>query len=457
MRVIKMKKINLKLSAKRAAFVFLGIFVISAVFATVFVYKLLDNFTYTKVPVVDELIISDGILDDVKDPNEDTTPEDTIYDDTYIEDKDNSDSKNKYVYVPPTSWGEGNVKLYVDERFPIKRVQKKDKNVENYLIFGIDARATYEVASRTDSIIIVSVDSKNNSIKLTSILRDTQVRLPGRTNPVKINAAYVFGGVGLLINTINDTFDLDIQKFAMVDMWSSEKIIDAIGGVNIEITQEEIRYINGGVSGSNSLFKKISEPSPLVKESGNVLLNGRQAVAYGRIRSIGSDFGRTQRQRNVLTQVILKFKQANPSRKLAVFEETARAFNTNIKKQEMIYMAFDVLYGMRDIRQYTVPERGMFTSNTYNYQLAIDHSRQNPMLHSFIWGNSDSYSIKLPEEAPDPTPTPTPEPTLTPEPTPTPEPQITPETESENSKEPVDSQNPQESKESGYSQESQNP
>jgi polyisoprenyl-teichoic acid--peptidoglycan teichoic acid transferase len=408
---------------QKGLLILLFVVLVIALGSSVYVVRLLNQTSYVKVPIVDDLSIPDGMLDDVSDPENYEDPD---------EYHDISQSvSNPGTGAPRTAvlWGEGRIRVYVDSRFPIQRVKRKDPNVENFLIFGLDALSSYDTRARADSIIIASVDTKNKTIKLTSIMRDTQVSISGRTAPNKINAAYVYGGIGLLINTINQSFDLDIQKFAMVDFWSSEQVIDAIGGVYLDITKEELPYINGGVAGANYIFKNISEPSPYVKSAGNVLLNGRQAVAYGRIRKIGNDSARTQRQRNVLTQAIIQFKEAPPSRKMAVFEEGSKSFETNVLRSEMIFLAFDLLQSMRNIQQYRVPEYGMFTSNTINYQLSINYSLQLPALHRFIWGNEMKHTIALPEELPEPTPTP--EPTSTPQPTPTktptPEPISTPQ------------------------------
>ncbi|MHB8963045.1 MAG: LCP family protein [Saccharofermentanales bacterium] len=275
----------------------------------------------------------------------------------------------------------------------------------NYLIFGIDALTENDKRSRTDSMIIVSVDSKNNSIKLTSIMRDTQVDIEGRSLPNKINAAYVFGGIGLMINTINQTFDLDIQKFGMVDMWSSEGVIDGVGGVYIDVTSAELYYVNHGVTEANEMFRDFSIQSPLVPKSGRVLLNGRQAVAYGRIRYIGSDTARTQRQRNILTQLIVQFKASPLSSKLGVFDKIAQSFESNITKSEMVFLAFDSLAGMKNIQQYRIPQDGMYTTNMTNYQMRVDLDRQIPALHEFIWGDGEKQLTSLPDELPDPTAT----------------------------------------------------
>ncbi|MHB1484787.1 MAG: LCP family protein [Saccharofermentanales bacterium] len=377
---------------KYAIISFISLILIFALGISIYIWQLLDKPIQTIIPIVSGRDVSEGILDDL----------DEIDDNSDAAISNGSKNGNGANYV--TSWGNGRVKLFVDPDFPIFMVPQKDPNVENILLIGIDARSASERQSRTDSILVVSIDKNNRSIKLTSFMRDTQVKIPGRSNPTKINSAYAYGGIGLLINTLNSNFDLDIQKFAMVDMLSSENIINAAGGVTIDVNKNEIRYINGGVSETNRLFKKFSKASPLITKSGLSLLDGRQAVAYGRIRYIGNDQERTLRQRTVLSALIISFKASPISRKMTVFNESFRSFETNMSKNEMLFLAFDALLSMKNIYQYRVPENGMFTTNSTNYQIIIDFSKQNPALHDFIWGNVPKNTITMPEELPDPSP-----------------------------------------------------
>lgn len=392
---IKVKRIGLGKSKKRFkyfAMSFISIVLIFGLGISAYFYRLLSLSEHTNIPIVNSLAISEGILDDVSDPN----------------DGDNSNGSASGTGSgsgPVALWGVGRVRVYVDPRFPIEKVEPKSTDVENYLIFGVDARSAYEKQSRTDSLLIATVDKKNNSIKLTSIMRDTQVKIPGRTNPAKINAAYVFGGIGLLINTINQNFNLDIQKFAMVDMWSAENVINAMGGVNINVTSGEVKYINQEVTTANKMFKNISSTSPLLTRSGNLLLNGRQAVSYGRIRKIGNDQGRTLRQRTIMSQAIMKFKSSTVSRKLSVFEELSKSFESNISKSDMMLLAFDILSSMKNLKQYRVPADNMYTTNTTNWNIIINFEAQNPALHNFIWGDVGGNPILLPSDAPTVTPT----------------------------------------------------
>ncbi|MDZ7548740.1 LCP family protein, partial [Clostridium perfringens] len=135
---------------------------------------------------------------------------------------------------------------------------------------------------RSDSIMILTLDSVHNKLKLTSIMRDSYVNIPGRGLD-KINHAYAFGGPELAVRTLNENFDLNIKEFMAVDFTSLPTIIDKLGGVTINIIPEEISHIPG------------------ITSAGNQVLNGKQALAYSRIRyASGGDYKRTERQRTVV-------------------------------------------------------------------------------------------------------------------------------------------------------------
>ncbi|MBQ2190903.1 MAG: LCP family protein, partial [Clostridia bacterium] len=125
-----------------------------------------------------------------------------------------------------------------------------DANVVNILLLGNDARDEYD-HGRADTIMILSFNKQTRTIKLVSILRDTWIYIPGRDKWNRINAAYQFGGTGLAINTINLNFDLDIQYYMRVDFNSLKSIVNELGGIDIELTEREVEYINNGCGGED--------------------------------------------------------------------------------------------------------------------------------------------------------------------------------------------------------------
>ncbi len=163
------------------------------------------------------------------------------------------------------------------------------KNIKNIAFFGIDAEDGQ--AGRSDAIIILTIDSTHKKLKLTSIMRDSYVNIEGHGMD-KINHAYAFGGPELAIQTINTNFGLNIEDFVSVNFSSLPKIIDLLGGVDINITAEEVPHIQG------------------IDIEGPHTLTGEQALSYSRIRyATGGDFVRTDRQRTVLNSLLSKFSQ----------------------------------------------------------------------------------------------------------------------------------------------------
>ncbi len=297
-------------------------------------------------------------------------------------------------YTIPTSntdgaWGEGGrVRVYVHPDFPIEQVERIDSKVENILVFGVDARSPEEMISRADSLIVLTIDSRENCIKLTSIMRDTEVDLAGRSDNEKINAAYALGGVGLLINTINQNFGLDIQGFAMFDFYSATELIDIVGGMEIDVQAEEIENLNEILDEMHALFHS-EEPAPYVTSSGPQKLNGMQTIAWARIRKVGSDHARTGRQRQVMMNLIALFKEAGLPKKISFLDESLGHFETNLGRSDMMRIGLDAMQSLSEMREYKVPADGMYQTDPENWNMRINWDLQLPALHEFLWGTGE--------------------------------------------------------------------
>lgn len=222
------------------------------------------------------------------------------------------------------SFGRNENVISVYGKTPIYKVPKKDPDIENILILGTDSRDVTRERGRSDSIIIMSYNRRTGSIKMTSILRDSLVPIENR-GWNRINAAYSFDGVGLAINTINEIFDLDIQRFVVVDFNGVTDFIDKVGGLNINLTQKEADYL-----------LKLSNGKGYQYHEGENFMNGDRCLSYMRIRKIDSDFYRAGRQRKVielLANKIIKEKSI-----AEIYELTEFAFSlvkTNISFGEL--------------------------------------------------------------------------------------------------------------------------
>ena len=282
-----------------------------------------------------------------------------------------------------SSWDAGgHTKVYVNQKYPIKKVAQKDSKVENILVFGIDSRGTDDVHCRADAILIVSIDHRNDCLKMISLMRDTGVKIEGKTSTDKLTHAYAYGGVGLLINTINENFELDIQRFVMLDFGSSSNLIDLVGGVEIEVPAGEVKYANRNIEEENEL---LGRDVPLLEHEGLQTLNGIQATSWSRIRYLDSDYVRTSRQRTLALALINKVASYGRLEQTALLEDSAGMFETNMNAMDMMRIAISAMEVLDEVKQYRAPADGMFTVQEDPWIMHVDWDRQLEDLHRFIW------------------------------------------------------------------------
>ena len=213
-----------------------------------------------------------------------------------------------------------------------------DKDVLNVLLIGTDARSANE-RGRSDSMILVSINKKTKKVIMTSFLRDIYLAIPN-IESTRLNHAYAYGGPHLLIDTLEENFRIKIDRYAQVNFFSFCKTVDAVGGVEIDVTQDEIYYINRGLSEINRLEGR-PENTYQVTSAGKQTLNGAQALSYSRIRYIGTDFQRSQRQRTVLEQIIGKTKEMSLSEMDDFLETILPEVTTNMQESEIISLLLD--------------------------------------------------------------------------------------------------------------------
>lgn len=205
--------------------------------------------------------------------------------------------------------------------------------VINILLIGNDSREN-GTDGRSDAMILLSFNNKSDTIYMTSFLRDMYVEIPGHDGN-RLNAAYAFGGPELLMQTIEKNFDIEVNDYVSVNFESFAKMVDAVGGIDLLLTTEEMEYVNGYLVEYNILTNQPQGTGNIeVKPDGVVHLNGPQALAYSRIRYLGTDFGRTERQRKVLEAVIKSAPKAAVTNPQALFEGLFSNMTTNLTKGE---------------------------------------------------------------------------------------------------------------------------
>lgn len=200
------------------------------------------------------------------------------------------------------------------------------EGVINIALYGVDSRNN-DYVGRSDAILICSINGNTGKIKLISVARDTYVSVPGYYN-TKINHAYAYGGPELAIQTLNENFGLDITDYVTVNFESLADIIDEMGGVMIDVTEEERAQVNA--------YLQRGEP---LKETGMVNLTGAQAVSYSRIRKIDSDSMRASRQREVLAALFDKALEINPLNYPSYVRKFAPMVETSLSNDEILKIA----------------------------------------------------------------------------------------------------------------------
>lgn len=252
----------------------------------------------------------------------------------------------------------------------------------NVLLLGSDAR-TKEESSRTDTMIICSINTNTGEVKLTSMMRDTAIdftNLGQYNGTYRLNAANFFGGPKLVMQTLNERLNLNIQYYAMVDFTTFSIVAEKLGGIDIDVSEAEMEQINKNAAQQYSLAKKagideseLEATNVLLEQSGqNVHLNGRQVVAYARIRKLDSDSQRTERQRKVLVALLGKIRQLNPTQMVEIGTTLFQYVSTNIDMNTAITVATKVLGSdMSEVPQLRLPEKDTYVQDTREGQAML--------------------------------------------------------------------------------------
>jgi LCP family protein required for cell wall assembly len=242
-------------------------------------------------------------------------------------------------------------------------------------------------AYSADTIMIATIDKAHKKLKLTSVMRDSLVDVED-VGDTKLKYAYSYGGPSLLIKTINQNFNMNIQDYVKVDFYEVEKIIDYLGGVQINVEPEEVKILNDYQYDISTREGKTFIP---VKKSGNQTLNGMQAVAYSRIRYVGNyDFERTLRQRRVMTEIIKKFSGKNIIELSNLSDKLLPLIETSLDNSDILSLgSYVVINKLTKPEQFRIP-----TDKTYHdytnpkdglYYMKWDKQPTLDALHNFIF------------------------------------------------------------------------
>lgn len=263
----------------------------------------------------------------------------------------------------------------------------------NIALFGLDGRNQNNIAdANSDSIMIASINNKTHEIKLVSVYRDTTLNIGAQYGDKKLqginkaNSAYAHGGIKNAVQMLNSNLDLNIEDFVAVNWQAVTDTIDALGGIELDITKEEVQYINPYINEMNGIFGSNSKN---IWTAGKQKVDGLQATAYCRIRyTAGNDFRRASRQRIVLEAMLNKAKQADLGTLTGIINDVAPYISTSFDVGEMIDLA-------KDVKSYSLAATAGFPTKLTTYNLVgscvvpLSLKTNVSELHKFLFENEE--------------------------------------------------------------------
>lgn len=273
-----------------------------------------------------------------------------------------------------------------DEVF-VPRIKPEPRNedyVTNFLLFGVEE---FFSAQNADTIMIASVNTKDSTIKLTSVLRDTYIDMEGY-NPNKLNAFFSLGGAKTFVNVIEDKYRIKIDGYAYLNFESFEKIIDYLGGISLELGEEEAKYLNRTNYISNRAYRNL--------KPGWNDLNGNQVLGYCRIRLVetiggaNDDYGRTLRQRKVVRAVFNKYKSKGLLDLIRISNNILGHVKTNVTQQQIEKTLENVIENkISNMETIRLPVNGAYEApkkyQGVKYPLVYDWDENIIQLYQFIY------------------------------------------------------------------------
>ena len=280
---------------------------------------------------------------------------------------------------------------------------KSDTQIVNVLLVGadknLDELSKKGADRRSDSMMIATLDIKHGKLKLTSLMRDMYLPVPGYGNQ-KLNSAYYYGGIPLLYETIAQNFDIKMDGYAEVNFDAFINVIDKLGGVEVELTESECDALNN----TSAAIKRKKYRNMKV---GKQILNGHQALGYCRVRKgrklpngrilgvytksgKGDDFGRVERQRLTIQSIVNKVKKLSPTELIDLAADVLPSVTTDIPKDDIYsYMLSVVGMGSTKLNQFVVPKDGTYSNQTINGQsvLVPDLPKNKAALKKFIFNS----------------------------------------------------------------------
>ncbi len=260
----------------------------------------------------------------------------------------------------------------------------KSENVTDILLIGVDNRDPSKFTGLSDVIMFLRIDEKKGSLKLASVMRDTLVPIEGHKYN-KINTAFNYGGIDLTKKTLKSSLGLSPDYYVVINFYGMEDLIDALGGVDIKLSNEEVLHMNGSIQEINEIDPDHS--TPLVKGAGVRHLTGRQAVAYMRIRKVGTDTRRIERQQNVISELFSQAKSLGLGQLPGLISALSSCVRTDIKPADKILDIATSVIGLdvKEIKTYRYPDEYEFGSyKSMDIVQPKDFDKEIDKLHDFL-------------------------------------------------------------------------
>lgn len=268
--------------------------------------------------------------------------------------------------------------------------QKTLEGFQSIALFGLDNRSTGNFESgNSDTIIVVSINKDTGEIKMASVYRDTYLDI-GENTFRKANAAYANGGPKQAIGMLNKNLDLNITDYVSVDFSALVDAIDLLGGIELDISEEEAKWLNGYVTETN---KVTGHNSGTISAGTNVHVDGVQATSYARIRYVGLDYGRTERQRTVITKMFEKAKQCDLLTLNNLLDKLLPQISTSLSMTELLGLAANAgKYNMGENTGFPFDkETPGNVGSAGDAVVPVDLANNVSQLHQFLYG-SEGYT-----------------------------------------------------------------
>ncbi len=290
--------------------------------------------------------------------------------------------------------------LEISDKFKNSETYTKEYNdVVNIVFFGLDEKV--DDIQRSDAIMIGTLDPINNKIKITSLMRDSYVNIPDYGYD-KLNHAYAYGGPELSIRTINKNFDLNITDYVSVDFSKLENIIDAMGGIDMEMSETELEHVNNYLDIVYTAAGKTPKHVHF-EENGKVHMTGYEALGYTRIRgTLGGDFDRTERQRKVMNEIFNNISNSGVGKLAITMNKLLPFVETSLSNSEILSLGTQVL-SMNN----TQLEQARFPRNEYSedslingiFYFTFDENIAREEIHDYIFKDKKLWESEVSDDS----------------------------------------------------------